>query len=123
MSVPTAECQGKNPSHGAAEVSPGLILDSKQILKNCDNVKEQEKFTGELSSNLFFLPSHIPNFSELSLTVQSRNPRLRWNLELRSVFEEAVAVLGGASKSTPRKIMELMSTKKIFVTEPQVCEI
>ncbi|RRT38149.1 hypothetical protein B296_00047047 [Ensete ventricosum] len=47
---------------------------------------------------------------------RAETPRLRWAEELHDRFVEAVQVLGGRNKATPKQILQLMGVKGLTIS-------
>ncbi|KAL0909412.1 hypothetical protein M5K25_020282 [Dendrobium thyrsiflorum] len=47
---------------------------------------------------------------------RSENPRIRWSSQLHLCFVDAVNSLGGQTKATPKRILELMGVKDLNIS-------
>ncbi|KAK8940858.1 hypothetical protein KSP39_PZI009820 [Platanthera zijinensis] len=70
---------------------------------------------------------HRRSSGEVRPYVRSSKPRFNWTVELKLLFEEAMALLGGTRKATPKQIRELMKCPHIQLSHIksrlQMCRI
>ncbi|XP_020699576.1 probable transcription factor KAN4 [Dendrobium catenatum] len=70
---------------------------------------------------------HRRSSGEVRPYVRSSKPRFNWTSELKLLFEEAMIVLGGTRKATPKQIRELMKCPDIQLSHIksrlQMCRI